>query len=90
METLGDYLREERQKQGKTLEQIAQKTRISRSTLQAIEDNRDELLPPALHVRGFLKLYARELGLNMEDILARLPQQPIRTEQPGPAAGTRH
>jgi cytoskeleton protein RodZ len=77
METLGDYLREEREKQGKTLEQIAQKTRINRLTLQAIEDNRDELLPPALHVRGFLKLYARELGLNMEDILARLPQQPI-------------
>lgn len=78
METLGDYLREERQKQGKTLEQIAQKTRINRSTLQAIEDNRDELLPSALHVRGFLKLYARELGLNMEDILARQPQQPIK------------
>lgn len=78
METLGDYLREEREKQGKTLEQIAEKTRISRSTLQAIEDNRDELLPPTLHVRGFLKLYARELGLNMEDILARLPQQPIQ------------
>ena len=77
METLGDYLREEREKQGKTLEQIAQKTRINRSTLQAIEDNRDELLPPALHVRGFLKLYARELGLNMEDILARQPHQPI-------------
>lgn len=78
METLGDYLREERQKQGKTLEQIAQKTRISRSTLQAFEDNRDELLPPALHVRGFLKLYARELGVNMEDIFARLPQQPVK------------
>jgi cytoskeleton protein RodZ len=77
METLGDYLREERQKQGKTLEQIAQKTRINSSTLQAIEDNRDELLPPALHVRGFLKLYARELGLNMDDILSRLPQEPI-------------
>jgi cytoskeletal protein RodZ len=77
METLGEYLREERQKQGKTLEQIAQKTRISHSTLQAIEDNRDELLPPALHVRAFLKLYARELGLNMDDILARLPEQPI-------------
>jgi cytoskeleton protein RodZ len=77
METLGDYLREERQKQGKTLEQIAQKTCISRSTLQALEDNREELLPSALHVRAFLKLYACELGLNMEDILERLPEKPI-------------
>lgn len=74
METLGKYLREERQKQGKTLEQIAQKTRISRSTLQAIEDDRDELLPPSSYFRGFLKLYARELGLNTEDLLERLPQ----------------
>jgi cytoskeleton protein RodZ len=81
METLGNYLREEREKQGKTLKHIAQKTCISRTTLQAIEDDQDELLPPASYLRGFLKLYALELGLNTEDLLARLPQQ--RPEQNG-------
>jgi len=75
METLGNYLREEREKQGKTLKHIAQKTCITRTTLQAIEDDQDELLPPPSYLRGFLKLYALELGLNTEDLLARLPQQ---------------
>ena len=75
METLGNYLREERQKQGKTLKQIAEKTRISRSTLQAIEDDSEDNLPPSSYLRGFLKLYAQELGLKMEDLLERLPEQ---------------
>ncbi len=75
METLGSYLREEREKQGKTLKQIAQKTRLSRTTLQAIEDDRDDLLPPVSYLRGFLKLYAQELGLRTEDLLEHLPQQ---------------
>ena len=56
METLGNYLREERQKQGKTLKHIVQQTRISRTTLQAIEDDQYEQLPPASYLRGFLKL----------------------------------
>lgn len=73
METLGNYLREERQKQGKTLEHIVQQTRISRTTLQAIEDDQYEQLPPASYLRGFLKLYAHELDLNVEDLLALLP-----------------
>jgi cytoskeleton protein RodZ len=82
METLGNYLREEREKQGKTLKHIAQKTCISRTTLQAIEEDQDELLPPASYLRGFLKLYAQELGLNTEDLLARLPQQRPKQNSP--------
>jgi len=69
METLGNYLREERQKQGKTLKQIAEKTCISRTTLQAIEEDREDQLPPPSYLRGFLKLYAQELGLSTEDLL---------------------
>lgn len=75
METLGTYLREEREKQGKTLEYIAEKTCISKATLQAIEDDQNERMPPASYLRGFLKLYARELDLRAEDLLERLPHQ---------------
>jgi cytoskeleton protein RodZ len=75
METVGNYLRQKRREQGKTLEQIAEKTCITLTTLQAIEDDRDELLPPPSYVRGFLKLYAQELGLSTEELLERLPQQ---------------
>ena len=83
METLGSYLREERKKQGKTLEQIAKKTCISRTTLQAIEKDQTEQLPPASYLRGFLKLYAQELELSEEDVLSHLPKQ---TEEKGSLA----
>jgi len=75
MDTLGNYLREEREKQGRTLDDIARKTRISRTMLEAIEADQDTLLPPAAYLRGLLKLYARELGLSVEDVLAHMPQQ---------------
>jgi len=76
MDTLGNYLREEREKQGKTLDDIARTSRISRSTLEVIESGQDKLLPPASYLRGLLKLYARELGLSVEDVLARMPRHP--------------
>jgi len=76
MESLGAYLREERQKQGKSLEAIAQKTRIRPAILQAIESGSEETkLPPASYLRGFLKLYSRELGLDPEEVLGRMPKQ---------------
>jgi cytoskeleton protein RodZ len=79
METLGTYLRTERTKQGKTLDDIAQETRISRSMLEAIESDREDALPPPSYLRGFLKLYAVELGINVEDLLARVPRQAADT-----------
>lgn len=76
MEQLGNLLREERLKQGKTLEDIARTTRISRVTLQTIESgSEDEKLPPASYLRGFIKLYAQELGLDAEELLEGMPKQ---------------
>ncbi len=75
MEKLGNYLREEREKQGKTLDDISCTTRISRVTLQAIESGADEKLPPASYLRGFVKLYAQELGLSVDDVLEHMPKQ---------------
>ena len=52
MDTLGSYLREEREKQGKTLVDIVRTTRISRTMLEAIESGQDTQLPPPLYLRG--------------------------------------
>jgi len=73
MEQLGEYLRNEREKQGRALDDIARATRIARVTLQAIESGPEEKLPPVSYLRGFVKLYARELGLDVDDMLERLP-----------------
>jgi len=64
METVGLFLKNERESQGKSLKDISEATRISKTTLQAIEEDIQELLPPFSYVRGFLRIYAKELGLN--------------------------
>jgi cytoskeletal protein RodZ len=65
-QSIGAQLKEIRQSQGIPLEQIALKTRISLTYLQAIEDGDIEALPSKVQLRGFLRLYAHELGVDLD------------------------
>jgi cytoskeletal protein RodZ len=71
MESFGEYLRNLREERGIALEEIAQRTRIAVSNLEFLEKDRYELLPPRVFVKGFIRSYATELGLDQEDLLAR-------------------
>jgi len=64
----GAGLREERQRLRLAIETIAEKTKIRRAYLQAIEEERFGDLPAAVFVRGFLREYARCLGLSGEEV----------------------
>ena len=64
----GADLRQERERLQMTLEGIAEKTKIRPSHLQAIEEERFGDLPAAVFVRGFLREYARCLGLPSEEV----------------------
>jgi cytoskeletal protein RodZ len=70
-ESFGEYLRRNREASGKTLEGISRTTRISKRYLEAFEDNNSKNLPEEAFARGFLKAYAKEVGLDIEDCLAR-------------------
>jgi cytoskeletal protein RodZ len=71
MESLGSYLRYERELRQISLEEIAQTTRIPLRMLQHIEDDHLDELPGEVFVRGFLKSYARSVGLDVDEVLAR-------------------
>ncbi|MCB9596425.1 MAG: helix-turn-helix domain-containing protein [Sandaracinaceae bacterium] len=71
MESLGTYLRQERELRQMSLEEISQTTRIPLRTLQRIEDDDFEPLPGDVFTRGFLKSYARSVGLDTDDVLER-------------------
>lgn len=71
MDTLGTYLRHERELRQISLEEISQTTRIPLRTLQQLEDDDLERMPGEVFVRGFLKSYARSVGLDIEDVLER-------------------
>lgn len=91
-ETFGEYLRRHREASGKTLDGISRSTRISKRYLQALEDNDAQRLPDEAFARGFLKAYAKELGLEMDEVMSRydqfrrslLPTQVKDLKQPKP------
>ncbi len=74
MSGFGQALRQAREEQHISLLQAEQALKIKSSYLQALEDERLELLPSPVYVRGFLRQYARLLGLNPDGILASYRQ----------------
>lgn len=64
LEEMGQILRQERERQGITLEKIASEIKVSRRYLVALEEGRKDDLPHPVYAKGFLKNYARQLGLD--------------------------
>lgn len=71
MDELGHILREARETKGLTLAEVQQEIRINVKFLEALENGQYERLPTPVHVRGFLKNYARFLGLDPDPLLNR-------------------
>lgn len=67
-QTIGQRLREIRESRGISLEEIAQQTHIKKAYLRAIEEGDLAALPSQIQMRGFLRLYAAELGLKIDDL----------------------
>lgn len=69
--TFGEDLRREREIRGISLKEIADATKISKRFLDAIERNDHKTLPAPVFTRGFVREYARYVGLNAEDMVNR-------------------
>lgn len=70
MGAFGDKLRREREMRGITLAEISESTKISKRWLQALEDEQFSQLPGGVFNRGFVRAYARFLGINEEQAVA--------------------
>jgi len=69
--SFGEELRREREIRGISLKEIADATKISKRFLEAIERNDHKTLPAPVFTRGFVREYARYLGLNAEEMVNR-------------------
>jgi curved DNA-binding protein CbpA len=65
----GKALKQIRERMSIDLETIAQETRINLKTLELIEGEDLEKLPPLVYLKGFLKGYAQSLGLNPHKVV---------------------
>ena len=96
MGTFGDKFRKAREKKDISLDDVSNVTKISSRMLQAIEQERFDQLPGGVFNKGFIRAYAKHLGLNDEeavaDYLACLRQAQIDAHevwQPDPPAPPR-
>ena len=80
-ETLGKYLKTQRESKKISLREVAKNTRVREYILRAIEEDQHDLLPPATYVKGFLLAYAKYLKLDPNDVLRRyrggLKEEPV-------------
>ena len=63
-----------RESKGLTLRDIFERTRISVSTLAAIENGDFHLLPPPVFTKSFIKIYAKALAIDSDVILTSYEQ----------------
>lgn len=70
MRTVGQILKDERERKLYTLDEIEKATKIRKELLQALEADQYAKLPPPTFVQGFIKNYGRFLGLDTDKLLA--------------------
>jgi len=69
MDSIGRYSKAERESKNLSLREVSESTRIKERLLEAIEEDRYELLSSPVYVKGFLDAYARYLGLDPNEVV---------------------
>jgi len=68
--TLGEKLRQAREERGFTISEVAEQTRISSLYLESIENDDYRILPGGIFNKGFVKSYAKFVGINEAEALS--------------------
>jgi cytoskeletal protein RodZ len=98
MESVGQFLRRQREARGMSLEEIARATRVPLASMERLEAGQFDELPGEVFVRGFLKSYARAVEIPIDEALARYTASrrvawvtplPISSAPPRPARSGR-
>lgn len=80
--SVGALLRAHRVARGERLEMVADALRIRVHYLQAIEEDRPERLPSAVYAVGYVKSYAKYLGLDAARIGEEFRHAYLRSRSP--------
>ncbi|MEQ1896569.1 MAG: RodZ domain-containing protein [Vicinamibacterales bacterium] len=82
----GSRMKRAREARGVSLQEIAARTKISASALEALERNDISRLPGGIFGRGFVRAYAEEIGLDPEqavrEFVERFPHDAVTVGSP--------
>jgi cytoskeleton protein RodZ len=67
--SFGAWLRHQREARSVSMREIADNSKISLRYLEALEQDRFDVLPAPVFARGFLREYARVVGLNPDEVV---------------------
>lgn len=87
MPTLGEQLKQAREARRLTIKQAAEQTRLRLHYIEALEADDYSVMPSAAQGRGFLRLYADFLELNLEQMINLQKASAIPVEEE-PATGS--
>lgn len=65
---MGEELRKARESRGMSLDEVVEITKISRRNIVALEEGNTDHLPHPVYAKGFVRSYARLLGLDAEEL----------------------
>jgi len=68
--SFGEHLKQEREQRGITLDEISLSTKISIRLLRALEEEKFDQLPGGIFNKGFVRAYARHLGIDEAQAIA--------------------
>lgn len=71
MDSFGCFIKTEREKKGVSLAEVSAATKINPHLLEALESDHIEKLPAPAFVKGFVRSYARYLGLDSKEVVHR-------------------
>lgn len=72
---LGGLLKQERERRGLSVRDVMDATKISRRNLNALEEGAVKLLPHPVYLKGYVRNYARLVGLDPEPLVSVVDEQ---------------
>lgn len=83
-DTIGAALRTARGQRRLTLQQVSEATRIRVQYLQALENDDLSAMTSAAQARGFMRIYAQFLELDLESLIPQTPAGAVAEAGPAP------
>ncbi len=76
LQEIGSNLRQLRQSNSLSIEEVADRTRIQPRLIRAIEDGQMEILPEPVYIHGMVKKYGESLGCQGIELAKNIPTTP--------------
>src|SRR3989475_12204869 len=82
MPAVGAYLRDLRERQGISLDELSRSTRVLHHYLEALETDNLASLPAPVFTKGFIRAYCQVLGVSSDEAIALYDQRLAQSRGP--------